>query len=143
MDFTKQCKRFLNYRTINAEQLKKRFTNISALGCIKTANKHSVFSYKIVFHDNDEQCTYVVNESDGKLLAQTDKNLQFQSFGICCSYSPNFVYVSDFTNNRIRKFDENLKEIGELKIDSKLTKNFSGPCQITINEYLSKRRLNC
>ncbi len=137
MDFTKQCKRFLNYRTINAEQLKKNFSNISALACLKTANKNSTFNYKIVFHDNDEQSTYIVNESDGRLLAQTDKNLKFQSFGICCSYNPNFVYVADFTNNRIRKFDEELKEIGELKIDTKLARHFSGPCQITINEFLS------
>ena len=142
MDFTKQCKRFLNYRVINHETLKKRFGNISGLGCMKNVQKISkdnfVTTFKLVFHDNDEMCTYVVDEADGKILAQTDKKLHCISYGLCCSFNPSYIYVCDHNKNKIRKFDENLKEIGQLKINNKNVKGLNGPCQITINQPLCK-----
>lgn len=128
---------------INHETHKKRFANISALAVLKPEVKkgskdNAPTSHKFVFHDNDEMCTYVVNESDGLIVAQTDKKLAFHSYGICCSHSPNFIYVADYTNNKIRKFSEDLNQVGELKIDTKVTAKFSGPCQMNLNSYLEQ-----
>lgn len=95
-------------------------------------------SYNLVFHDNDEMCTYMVNEADGKIVAQTDKKLHVTSYGLCCSFNPTFIYLCDYNHNKIRKFDENLKEVGQLKIDNKNVRGFNGPCQITINQPLCK-----
>lgn len=140
MDFSKQCKRFLNLRTINHETHKKRFTNICAMEVLKNVHKLSrdktATTYKLVIHDNEERCTYVIDEANGEIVAELDKSLRFEAYGIACSQNPAFIYVSDFTNNKIRKFDQALKQVGELKLDPKVTKHFNGPCQISANSFL-------
>lgn len=83
-------------------------------------------------------CTYLVDEADGKILAQTDKTFQFLSYGICCSANPAFIYVTDFTNSKIRKFNDQFKEVGQLQTDPKKSAPLSGPCQINVNEFLGQ-----
>ena len=141
MDFSKQCKRFLNYRVINHDTLKKRFSNISALALLKNTQKLTkdtfVVTNKFVFHDNEEKCSYLVNETDGRIEEHTNKNLSLVSYGICCTshLTSNIVYITDYNRNMVRKFDENLKELGQLKLEND---SLNGPCQITINESLEQ-----
>ena len=140
MDFSKQCKRFLNFRTINHETHKKRFTNIVAMDVLKIViklNKDTyATTYKLVIHDNEERCTFIIDEATGEIVAELDKKLRFEAYGIACTQNPNFIYISDYTNNMVRKFDTSLKQVGELKLDTKISKHYNGPCQISLNSFL-------
>ncbi len=149
MDFARQCKRFLNYHVID----KKKFTNISAIGLLKQTQKISntqiSTTYKIVVVDNEKKSVTLLNESDGEFVKEVEiKNLV--SYGVCCtSFAspninkpvPNFIYVSDYANNCVRKLDSDLKEVKQLKITKSGLTPLNGPCQITINTTLEQIQL--
>lgn len=134
MDFSRQCRRLLNFRVLNHENFRKKLNNISAISVLKCGQKsttHVTTTYRLVIADNDEKSLYILNESDGHLIKEVHvKNLQ--SYGICCTSNStnNHIYVSDYSNNVIRKFDENLKEIKQIKVAS--------PCGIAINNELDQ-----
>jgi hypothetical protein len=153
MDFPKQCRRFINYNLINEERFKRKLTNISAIGILKsTANKSinksfdnavldppaPIITYKIVVADNDENSLILINESDGK-ISKEKKDLDFLTYSLCCTKmaNKNFIYLSDFVHNMVRKFDENLNEVKQLKPPSGV-QNFDGPCGISINHELNR-----
>ena len=142
MDFSRQCRRFLNFQVINNQQLKKKLQNISAISVFKNTGKIAKdtglapVAYSIVIADNDERSLMIISESDCKIVKEiVIKDLI--TYGICCTHLPNknFIYVSDYANNMIRKFDENLNEVAKIK-----PKNapFNGPCGISINSYLDQ-----
>jgi len=144
MDFARQCRRFLNFQVINHEQLKKKLHNISAISFFKNTGKVvketgiAPVTYSLVIADNDEKALMIVNEADGKIVKEVVvKNLI--TYGICCTNLPNknFIYVSDYANNVIRKFDENLNELAKLKLGDQVVP-LNGPCGISINSYLDQ-----
>ena len=72
MDFTRQCKRFLNYKVFASKQFDgKIFSNISALSVLRTGTAANG-AYRIVFADNDLKCLCLINEIDGKLLKEVN-----------------------------------------------------------------------
>jgi len=144
MDFSRQCRRFLNFQVFNHQQLKKKLQNISAISYFKNTGKYNKetgitpVTYSLVIADNDEKALMIVNETDGKIVKETViKNLI--TYGICCTNFPNknFIYVSDYANNVIRKFDENLTEVAKLKLSDQVAP-LNGPCGIAINSYLDQ-----
>lgn len=142
MDFSRQCRRFLNYRVLNHDNFKKKLENISAVAVLKCGQKVSgqiVTTYRIVFVDNDKKSLIMLNEEDGKLMKEVPVS-HLQSYGICCTQRPqsNHIYVADYYNNVIRKYDENLKEIKKFKIDNKQIVELNGPCGIAINNDLNQ-----
>ena len=75
----------------------------------------------------------MINESDGEIIKEI-KNSNIISYGICCTNKPsnNFIYVSDYNHNTIRKYDENLNELKTLKAKSD-SAQLKSPCGISIN----------
>jgi hypothetical protein len=143
MDFARQCKRFLNYTQYSREHFHKTLANISALGVFKNVQKISgtQFStnWRIVLADNDTNSLFVLNESDGQLIKETQvENLI--TYGLCCTNknSQNFIYVSDYNHNKIRKFDENLVQIKEFSVNNPDVEELSGPCTIVLNHDLNQ-----
>ena len=69
MDFSRQCRRFLNWQVINHQQLNKKLQNISALSYFKNTGKTSketgtaLISYSLVIADNEEKSIMIINES--------------------------------------------------------------------------------
>lgn len=148
MDFARQCKRFQSYRVIDNRKL----SNISSIGVLrhiqKITNNSFSTTYKIVLVDNDEKIILLINESDGQVLKEAKiKNLV--SYGIACTSftSPtnkpiaNFIYISDYSNNLIHKFDENLTQVKQIKITKSGLTPLNGPCQIAINNTLEQIQL--
>lgn len=72
MDFSRQCKRFLNYRVYASKNFGKALTNISAIGVFRVGPPNSAFRFVIA--DNEAQCLCLVNEADGQLF----KEVRFQ-----------------------------------------------------------------
>ena len=145
MDFSRQCRRFLNYHVINHQQLKKKLQNISAISVFKNTGKIvketgvAPVTYSLVIWDNDERTLMIVSESDGHVVKEiVVKDLI--TYGICCTNlkNKNFIYVSDYANNLIRKYDENLKEVARIKPNESKSVPFNGPCGISINSYLDQ-----
>ena len=134
MDFSRQCRRFQNFRLLNEDTFRRQLTNIAAISTFKNASKTST-QYRIVLADNDERMLLIVNESDGALLKEL--HIDYETYGICCTSKPNnnFIYVSDYTNGCVRKYDETLNELVKLTMPDKLAPMRS-PCQLAINSEL-------
>ncbi len=139
MDFSKYCRRFINYKSVDEGKFKRKVTNISAIGLLKSAkvqnnSAEKIMQYKVVIAENDEQSLILIDESNGDLLKEK-KDLKFLTYSLCCVHKSdgNFIYLSDFANNCIRKFDENLNEIGKLNLPAgKIELN--GPCGVSLGE---------
>ncbi|CAF0996856.1 unnamed protein product [Brachionus calyciflorus] len=135
MDFSRQCRRFINYQIFNHENFTKNLNNISAicvLKCnIKTSNQ-LVSTHRIVVVDNSEKSLFLLDEN-GKLIKEVHLAKNLESYGLCSTSksSGNFVYLSDYSNHIIRKYDENLKELKQISHD------LSSPCGISINNELN------
>jgi hypothetical protein len=119
MDFSRQCKRFLTHTRFSKESFKRTLANISAISVFKnvvTTKTTTTTSYRLVVADNDLKTLFVLNEADGQLIREATLD-SLITYGIACTNKPtqNFIYVSDYANNLIRKFDENLKEVKVLK----------------------------
>ena len=132
MEFQRQCRRFLHYRTLNEETIKKNFGQITAMSSYKSSLKNSAVQNRIVFFDRDNCTIYVLNENDNQIIK--DLKVSWISYGICCTNKPtnNFIYFTDHTNNKIRKFDENLNEI-KVFTTPEDAKPINEPCGIAIN----------
>ena len=161
MDFSRQCKRFLNSTQYGREHFKRTLANISAIGSFKNVqkvSKHEAMSlHRIVVADNDLKTLFILNESDGQLLQEATVD-SLVTFGLCCSSksAQNFIYVSDYANNVIRKFDENLKELKKIRVfnnnksnrdtdvedeeaaEVRATSELNGPCSIALNAELNQ-----
>ena len=132
MEFQRQCRRFLNYRVLNEETIKKKFDQITTLSTFKTTAKNGAVQNKIVFFDKNNRTVYVLNESDSQILKEI--KVSWDSYGVCCTSKPtnNFIYFTDHTNNTIRKFDENLNELKSFATPEN-SKQINEPCGIAIN----------
>ena len=167
MDFSKQCRRFKKVTVLaHPATFDKQPLNISAICVMRneeaaqlpastTTTKTSLskqqqqsasllpptYTYKIVVADNDEQSLSILNESDGALVKRASK-LRFATYSICCTQNAahNVIYVSDFANNSVRKFDEELNELAALRMPSSgaAGRPLSGPCGIALNEHLQQ-----
>lgn len=119
MDFSRQCKRFNNFTRYGKDHFKRTLANISAIGMFKNvAPKSTVVNYRFVVVDNDLRSIFVLNEADGELLRETTLD-SLLTFGLCCTNknSQNFIYVADYVNNMIRKFDENLQQVKAIRVN--------------------------
>lgn len=132
MDFQRQCRRFLNYRVLNEESFKKKFECITAISVFKTTVKGTVVN-RFVIADIKDRAIYIINEADGQILKQYQTKT-WETYGLCCTNKTqnNFIYVTDITNHKIHKFDENLTHIKEFKTPEESTQ-LNYPCGITIN----------
>ncbi len=118
MDFSRQCKRFLSYTRYSRGNFQRTLANISAVSAFKNVTKTAT-SYRLVVADNDLKCLLILNESNGELIQEASLD-SMVTYGIACTNKPaqNFIYVSDYANNVIRKFDENLKELKKIRVES-------------------------
>lgn len=75
--------------------------------------------------------------------------ISFTTYGLCCTSKPsqNHIYVSDYDNGVIRKYDENLNEIKKISAEVEGEENkeesgdaggLNGPCGIAINNELKQ-----
>jgi hypothetical protein len=151
MDFAKQCRRFLNFQILDKINLSYfTFEDISAIDIFKNTQKaaspsgaqvglvQSKTLYRIVFIDNQTRTVNIINESDGLLIKQVVIN-EMISYGLCCTEktSQNTIYVSDYANNIIRKFDENLNELRHIELNAS-DNGLSGPTGLAINNELKQ-----
>ena len=147
MDFARQCRRLNNFRVLNEENFKCPLNDISAMSVMKSVQKVGstmTTMYKIIIADNGQQSLFVLNEADGQLVKEL--RVDYLTYGVCChsqaqpaANKPNvsFVYVSDYTHNKVLKYDENLKLVKEL-VPPANTLQFNRPCQIAINTDLEQ-----
>ena len=143
MDIARQCRRFLNYQVINHQHFHKKLANISALSVLKNTGKLNKetnitpITYKLIIADSEEKILMIISESDHQLIKEAKVN--YATYGIGCTNKPNnnHIYVSDYTNNVVRKYDENLNEIGKLKLKDDVAP-LSGPCGIVVNSELEQ-----
>jgi hypothetical protein len=119
MDFSRQCKRFLNHTRFSREHFQRTLANISAISYFRNVTKTSDTAYRLVLADNDLKCLLVLNEASGELVKEVTMD-SMVTYGIACTSKPaqNFIYVSDYANNVIRKFDENLRELKKFGVES-------------------------
>lgn len=131
MDFSRQCKRFLNYNIYSSKNFGKNLSNISAVSVFRVGPPASAF--RLIIADNDEKCLCLLNESDGQLLKELP--ITYTTYSLCCTTksAQNHIYVSDYDHSLIRKYDENLNEIKNIRINE-----LSGPCGIAINNELKQ-----
>lgn len=68
--------------------------------------------------------------------------MEYTTYGLCCTSKPsqNHIYVSDYDNNVIRKYDENLNELKQIAPEVELggAGGLNGPCGVTINNELKQ-----